>query len=99
MTYLHYLKKGLNEMKSLSKAISESSGISSFIIKVDMLKCALLYGARPSDYFFFSFHTKSRWERNRYMTNGRWLKLLKITQLGVGLLTPKIKSINCLALL
>ena len=49
-----------------------------------MLKCALLYGARPSDYFFFSFHTKSRWERNRYMTNGRWLKLLKITQLGGG---------------
>lgn len=82
--YLRYLKKGLGEMNSLSKTISESTGISKVSIKADMIKCALLYGARPSDYFFFSFYEKSKWERNRYMTNNRWLKLLKITQLGGG---------------
>lgn len=84
MNYLRYIGKGLDEMNRLSKTISESSGISPFRIKADMIKCALLYGARPSDYFFFSFHEKSKWERNRYMTNGRWLKLLKITQLNNG---------------
>ena len=96
--YLRYLKKGLGEMNSLSKTISESTGISKVSIKADMIKCALLYGARPSDYFFFSFYEKSKWERNRYMTNNRWLKLLKITQLGgEGLLMPKIKNTSCLA--
>lgn len=92
MFFIRYLKKGLDEMKSLSKAISDTSGISSFSIKTDMIKCAILYGARPSDYFFFSFHEKSKWERNRYMTNKRWLKLLKVTQLGGGLANAKDKE-------
>lgn len=93
MNYLRYLKKGLDEMNRLSETISESSGVSSFSIKADMIKCALLYGARPSDYFFFSFHEKSRWERKKYMTNYRWAKLLKICQLnGGGLANAKDKE-------
>ena len=57
-----------------------------------MLKCALMYGARPLDYWMFSFYKKSRWERRRYMTNYKWLKLLKICELLGGLANVKDKE-------
>lgn len=95
MSKLKYLKKGFAEYKSLSKEIHKETGIGLCDLRFDMLKCALLYGARPSDYKLFSFHKLSRWEREKYMTNYRWLKLLKMKQLlGGGADCQMPKTLN-----
>lgn len=88
-----YIKKGYSEYKTLSKEIHSKTGINLLGIRLDMLQCALLYGARPLDYWMFSFYKKSRWERRRYMTNYKWCKLLKICELsGGGLANAKDKE-------
>lgn len=76
MFTLIQIRKGFNEWLLLSKKICSDYSISLTRCRYDMAKCFIYYGARATDYYMFEFHKKSSSERNRFMTNLRWIKLL-----------------------
>lgn len=81
---LSVFKKGYSELKTVSHQVALMGGGNFCYCLYDIVKCLIRYGARPSDYLLFEFYNKSHHERNRYMTNIRWIKLYKAMIKSVG---------------
>lgn len=58
---------------------------------VDMLWCALRYGAHPKDYFMFELYKKNGWERNSYLTIIRYFRLVDMLNKAL-LMRPKLAN-------
>lgn len=74
---LAIIKKAISEFKTYSKQVSENYGGSPLYWKLDMTWCLMKYGARPMDFARFDYYKKNRFERNKYLTFGRYKSLLK----------------------
>ena len=60
--------KVFGNLLSTAESIEADCGRRKWSSIVDMLWCALRYGAHPKDYFMFEFYMKNVWERNSYLT-------------------------------
>ncbi len=77
MLNLSQIKHGFSEIGQYADLVKSDYNINKLNVLFDMVKCFFIYGARAQDYWRFEFHKKSRRERNRYMTNMRWLSVVK----------------------
>lgn len=77
MLNVSQIKHGFSEVGHYASLVKSESNINKFYVILDMIKCFIKYGARAQDYWRFEFHRKSNRERNRYMTNMRWLSIVK----------------------
>lgn len=77
MLKITQIKHGFSEVGHYASLVNAESNINKFNVILDMVKCFILYGARAQDFWRFEFYRKSRRERNRYMTNMRWLSIVK----------------------
>lgn len=75
------VRKIFKESVEHARIAAEKSGNSSFGGKIlslfDIYYCILRYGARPRDYTMFDFYDKNHRARNRYMTLGRYFKMVR----------------------
>ena len=61
----------IRDIRSAGKVISASEGRytgNSFLVRLDMIRCSLLYGCSPAEYFRYRFEDKSGKERSGYVT-------------------------------
>lgn len=70
--------KIFGNLSSTAKSIEDVCGRSKTVSIVDMLWCALRYGAHPKDYYMFEFYRKNGWERNSYLTILRYFRLVEM---------------------
>lgn len=70
--------KVFGNLLSTAERIEADCGRRKWSSIVDMLWCALRYGAHPKDYFMFEFYKKNGWERNSYLTIIRYFWLVEM---------------------
>lgn len=76
---LQILKKAINEFRVYPQMVKNKTGDRNLKLywQLDMLWCLLKYGARPVDYYRFEFYKFNRFERNKYFTFYRYLKVAR----------------------
>lgn len=77
MLKIAQIKHGFSEINYYAGLVQANYNMKKIGVIADMIKCFILYGARAQDYWRFEFHKKSGRERDRYMTNMRWLSVVK----------------------
>lgn len=77
MPSLERIKKVVLELFEQARLVTETYGGGKAHWFFDMAWCLIRYGASPIDYVRFEFHKKSSYERNRYLTIGRYYRFMK----------------------
>lgn len=80
-----------NQIKEFNKATETNNDARYFSAWVDELKCFLLYGAAPDDYYQYTFHKLSGVERNKFITWRRSRKLIKENGVNAEAIVEKDK--------
>lgn len=89
------IKKAISEFREYPAKVRIETGKGSvFYWMSDMAWCLMKYGARPIDYYRFKFYNLNRFERNRYLTFYRYMKIAKkLIRQGV-IFADKVKEYN-----
>lgn len=77
MPTITIIKKAFREFVELSHKVSRNNDLRLGGVRLSMLWCLLRYGARPADYDYFDFWSKSGVERKRYLTFYKYIRLVK----------------------
>lgn len=86
------IKKGLSEFVEYPKKVVSAYGGGIYVWRLDMVWCLLKYGARPIDYYRFGFYRLNRYERKRYMTFYKYLKLSKKSIANGAIMADKVQE-------
>ncbi len=67
----------IKNIRMIVKKLHKKTKKNSFLIYLDIIKCAILYGAGPYDYQEFEFYNLNRKERKTYLTRAKNVKIVR----------------------